>query len=314
MTLCGAMRKWKIAVPWGKLSGTFQEKLELISLWQRKSPVPLGLVPGFTWDGDITPHTSVRQVRRIRRMAESLGVQLPALGAFIFWPPNPCLTDEDARARVAAAALLQKQVELAWELGTSATSVAIANRKRPDLAPERLDEFAVDSLSRVRVPEGVTLAVEHLLDGFTTSPKRLCRILVSVGNPRIGWQFDPANAIAGKALGEKELRLEPGEAIAQVTEPAHWLATLGCPAMVDVKGIDLANREPWLPPEAMATSARYWPPCLLVPDLLGGSIDWAIVLRDLDKYNYDGWLVYEGLKYDEAAILDLWKLAAIEGV
>lgn len=282
--------------------------MEYIAAMQRKLQVPLGLVPSFAWNGEITPYTSIRKVKGIRHMAESLGVRLPVLSAFIFWPPNPCLTDKDAKARDAAVSLLQKQVELAWELGTLITPVAIANRKEPATAPERLEELAVDSLSRIQVPDGIILAVEHLLDGFTTSPKRFCRVLSKVGNSHLSWDFDPANVIAGKALSKEALHLEPGETVNQATSPAYWLATIGRPAMVDIKGVNLNNQDPWMPQEARATSARYWPLCLQVADLSGGSIDWSEILQLLDEYNYTGWLVYEGLKSGEAAINDMLRL------
>ncbi len=306
------MRPRRVAIPSGKVTGSLEQKLGLVAVSRQELGIALGLVPVFAWEGDITPHTPVREIQRIRRLAEDMGVELAALGAFIFWPPNPCLTDEDPEERCAAIALLQRQVELAWELGVPTTSVAIANRKRPDLVPECLEELASDSLSRVQVPQGMTLAVEHLLDRFTSSPVRLRRLLDRVRNTRIGWQFDPANVLAERNYREEELRLEPGETIDQVTDPAHWLAIVGRPTSVDVKGIDLTNKEPWMPEGARTTSARFWPPCLLVPDLLGGSIDWTVIIQKLDEYAYDGWLVYEGLKHDEAAILDLWKLVALQ--
>ena len=307
--------KRKIAIPAGRMTGTLREKLERVAAIQERLGTTIGFALGLDWEGEFALTTSAQKMKEIRRLAQDLGVQFASIGAFAFWPPNPCLTDEDLARRRRAIDFVQRQVELAHEFGASTALVAISNRSKPDMDPRQLEDLALDSLSRIEIPQGVVLAVEHLLDRFGTSLIRFARFmgkLRELKGSSAGWCFDPANIIAERVLSEEELRLESGETIEEVTEPTTWLKELGCPAVVHVKGVDLTCGEPQVPDDLEWEAAlRYWPACLWVPDLMGGSIDWAMILQLLEEHGYREWFVYEGQKFDEAAIAELWDFANI---
>lgn len=307
--------KRKIAIPAGRMTGTLEEKLERVAVMQEELGTTIGFALGLEWEGEFALTISAQKVEEIRHLAQDLGLQFASIGAFAFWPPNPCLTDEDPARRRRAIDFVQKQVELAHEFGASTALVAISNRSKPDMDPRQLEDLALDSLSHIEIPQGVILAVEHLLDRFSTSLIRFARFmkkLKELKGPKVGWCFDPANIIAERVLGEEEIRLEAGETVEQVAEPATWLKELDCPAVVHVKGVDLTCGQPQVPGDLEWEAAlRYWPACLWVPDLMGGSIDWATMLRLLEVYKYRGWFIYEGQKLDEAAIAELWDFANI---
>lgn len=308
----------KIAIGAGRMTGNIQEKLERIATWQEELRGIIGFVPGLAWEGEFSLKTPPRGVEQIRLLAGDLGVQIASIGAFAFVPPNPCLTDEDPARRQKAIAFVQTQVELARDFGAPTVSVVTTNRSNLDMDPRRLEELAVDSLSSVQVPEGVVIAIEHIHDRFGTSPTRILRLLRALKSPRIGWYFDPANVVAERALGDDDLRLEAGESLEEVSEPAHWLRMLGPPAVVDIKGVDLTREESSVPDgkgQALdlrwEASIRQWTPALWTPNLLEGSIDWPAILKLLNEYDYQGWFTYEGQKSDHSAIAEFWEFANI---
>jgi hexulose-6-phosphate isomerase len=207
-------------------------------------------------DAEVNLEMSQAEVRRIRRAARTLGLRLHS----IMPQTGKRLAAPTAAERRDAVDHLKRMLELAKGFGCENILVHPGHIE----ADTRYDAFyrwVVEGLKKVAPyarKAGIPLLLENVWNRFMYSPLEAKHILAEVGSRSIGIYLDLGNIIP-------------------FGYPEHWIRILGR-RIGEVHIKDFRRR-------AMNSFGFVYP--------LMGDVDWHMVMRELRRMKYRGWLCAE---------------------
>lgn len=216
----------------------------------------------FTVDpvGAVTPETTEKEAKELRKAAEKRGILLDTLAAGLAWSVSPTSADPSVRARAVQNA--KKQLQIASWLGCSTILYLpgmVSACFVPDFDPQPynlVDKWATESLQAILpIAEalGVKIGVENVWNRFLLSPTEMAAFIDSFDSQYVGSYFDVGNVML-------------------YGHPEHWIKILGkrifAVHMKDFR-VDVGNLNGFV-------------------DLLAGDVPFAKVMKALKKIGYDG--------------------------
>lgn len=209
--------------------------------------------------GEITPQTPPDEIRRIKELAESLGVQTPTFATGLGWA-HPAVGPDDA-AGAEGLQIVRKELEFAQILGASCALV-VPCTVTPDFpydeAYERTVEVFSGPIADEAAQRGVYIGLEYVWNKFLLSPLEFRRIIDEINRPYVQAYFDVGNVlIAGY--------------------PDQWIRILG----ERIKALHIKDFK-----LAIGTINGF-------VDLLEGDVPWDRVMAALREIGYDGAITAE---------------------
>lgn len=173
----------------------------------------------------------------------------------------------------AAKALLFKQIEAAKALGADGIlTVPGGMNEQITLKTARENSIAFLKANKEQIEkEGIFVGVENVWNGFFLSPYDMNSFIDEVDSPQIGAYLDAGNMLA-------------------FSVPQYWVEILGSRiGKLHVKDYKLNGG---------LNSGGTW------EDLTHGSADWKIIISELRKAGYDGYVVGEVFKAEKTMSYD----------
>ena len=209
--------------------------------------------------GEITPHSTTDEMRRLRDAALSAKIGIASL--WILTPRSPSLASPDAAIRERAASMVRKGIELAPALGAGALLVVpgvLGSGARFDVTTGdawQRSSHAFREFIPLAQKAKVLLTPENVWSKFLVSPLDMRNFIDQFHSPSVRAHFDIGNVM-------------------QYGYPQDWIRTLGPRiARVHLKDYKLA---------AGGVQGRFVP-------LLEGDVEWKEVMADLVKSGYRGY-------------------------
>ena len=205
-------------------------------------------------EGEITPSTPADDVKRIKDLAESIGLQTPVFATGLGWA-HPAVGPDDA-AGAQGLDIVRKELEFAQILGASCALVVpctVSPDLPYDMAYDRTVEVFSGPIADEAAERGVFIGLEYVWNKFLLSPLEFRRIIDEINRPSVQAYFDVGNVlIAGF--------------------PEQWIRILGARIKAlhfkDFK-LDIGNINGFV-------------------DLLEGDVAWDRVMAALKAVGYDG--------------------------
>ena len=227
-----------------------------------------GIELNLDLEGELSVLSKPAQLTEIRRMAEQGRIEISGICSFLFWPYSMTSNDSDRRAKgiemaesmIEAATLLGTQNVLVVPGAVFSSWVENAEPVPPDICRGRARE-ALSRLLPKAEAAGVFLNIENIfMNGFLFSPHEMKEFVDSFGSRNLKVHFDTGN-------------------IMEYQFPEHWIPILGDRIQnVHLKEWDRRAREFGL--QAFRT-------------LLDGTTNWPVVVEELDRVGYRGYLTFE---------------------
>lgn len=224
-----------------------------------------GFEVDLTEDGPLGLGSSRQEWESVCELAQRIGLELSGLATGLYWGANGA--SEDPAVREKAAAILNKQIEVAAGLGIDAILVVPAavgvdfipgaEVVRYDTAIERAENLLRGALPAAEKHD-VTICVENVWNKFLLSPVEFRDFIDRIGHERVGAYFDVGNALANGY-------------------PEHWIDILGA----RIKRVHFKDYR-----RAVGSVDGF---C----DLLSGDVNWPEVTRALKRIGYSGWVAAE---------------------
>jgi hexulose-6-phosphate isomerase len=221
-----------------------------------------GFEPDLTEDGDLALDGNVESWKKVREMADEVGIELSGLATGLYWGANGA--SDDATIRAKAAHILEQQIRCAQAIGVDTILIvpaAVGVDFIPDcevvpydLAYQRATELIQNALPLAR-EAGVTIAVENVWNKFLLSPLEMKGFIEQFDAPHVAVYFDAGNALA-------------------TGYPEHWIKILG----------DKIKRVHFKDYRRNVGSTDGF------VDLLSGDINWDKVVAELKAAGYDSWV------------------------
>ncbi len=227
-----------------------------------------GIELNYDLDNDLSPKATKRDYRRIRQLADKIGIEISGLCSFLFWPYP--LTSNDETKRNQGLELAGKIAEAAHELGVENVLLvpgAVHIPWRDDHDPvsndvcDRRAKQAVASLAPRAEKLGVYLNIENIFfNGYLMTPMEMNAFVDSFQNEHVRIHFDTGN-------------------ISMFQHPEHWVPIMGQRTQnihfkeFTKKGTDF-SLETFRP-------------------LLDGTTNWPAVMEALQQVDYRGFLTFE---------------------
>ncbi len=226
-----------------------------------------GAEPVMSENGYLNPDTTIAQIKEIKNLADSHGLEIPSVGVWALWENN--LVSNDTEIAKRALDIVKKQIEAAHLLGADTILVVPGyvgcdfaskpERVRYDLAYDRCCT-ALQTLAREAEKAKVNIGIENVWNRFLLSPLEMKRLLGEVGSPNVGVYFDVGN-------------------IMYIGYPGDWIEILGD----HIKKIHLSDYR-----TSQAGMGAF-------VDLFAGDVDFKETARALHKIGYDDYVILEML-------------------
>jgi len=227
-----------------------------------------GIELNYDLENDLSPNSSATEYRKIRDLAEKIGIAISGVCSFLFWPYP--LTSNDPARRARGLELAAKMIQAAHDLGTDNLLVvpgAVSIPWRTDHEPtpnDVCDRRAREAIGKL-VPEaerlGVNLNIENIFfNGYLMSPGEMIDFVDSFKSQRVHAHFDTGN-------------------IMLFQYPEHWIAQLG----KRIRNVHLKE----FTKKGTDHSLESFRP------LLDGTTNWPAVLEAFDETGYRGYLTFE---------------------
>ena len=227
-----------------------------------------GIELNYDLDSDLSPRSGTAEFTKIRKLAESIGIEISGLCSFLFWPYP--LTAHDEARRAKGLELAGKMAQAAHDLGTKNLLVVPGAVHIPwrtdydpvpnDLCLKRAKE-AVGKLIPQAEKLGVSLNMENIFfNGFLMTPMEMVDFVDGFGSETVGVHFDTGN-------------------IMQYQFPEHWIPILG----QRTRNVHLKE----FTKKGTDSSLESFRP------LLDGTTDWPAVLAAFAATGYTGYLTFE---------------------
>ena len=218
-----------------------------------------GAEPVMSENGYLNPDTTIAQIKEIKNLADSHGLEIPSVGVWALWENN--LVSNDTEIAKRALDIVKKQIEAAHLLGADTILVVPGyvgcdfaskpERVRYDLAYDRCCT-ALQTLAREAEKAKVNIGIENVWNRFLLSPLEMKRLLGEVGSPNVGVYFG---------------------------YPGDWIEILGD----HIKKIHLSDYR-----TSQAGMGAF-------VDLFAGDVDFKETARALHKIGYDDYVILEML-------------------
>ncbi len=227
-----------------------------------------GVEINFGLEGEFSAKSSDEEIREIGRLAKRCGVKISGVCSFLFWPYS--MTASDPERRKKGIELAARMIEATRLAGTENLLVVPGAVYAPwvenfvpvpnDVCARRARQ-AVRKLLPAAEKAGGFLNIENIFaNGFLFSPQEMKEFVDSFRSERVRVHFDTGN-------------------IMEYQFPEHWIPILGKRIQnVHLKEWDKRTREFSL--HAFRT-------------LLDGTTNWPVVIEELDKTGYRGYLTFE---------------------
>jgi hexulose-6-phosphate isomerase len=240
-----------------------------------------GIELNYDLDNDLSPKSTPKQYRAIRKMAEEIGIAISGLCSFLYWPYS--LTDNDPARRARSLELARLMIEAAHALGAE-NLLTIAGSTYipwlPDREPVPIDvcdrraHEAIGQLLPLAEKRGVYLNIENIcFNGYLITPGEMNAFVDGFGSQHLRVHFDTGNVMLFQF-------------------PEHWIPILGRRIKnVHFKEFSKKGTDHTL--ESFRT-------------LLDGTTNWPAVMNAFDQAGYNGFVTFEYfhpfLHYPEALI------------
>lgn len=240
-----------------------------------------GIELNYDLDNDLSPKAGSRDFKKIRQMADEIGIEISGLCSFLFWPYPLSSNDPVKRAR--GIELAGKMAQAAHDLGVKNLLVvpgAVHIPWRTDHEPvpnDVCDRRAREAVGRL-LPQaeklGVLLNVENIFfNGYLMTPMEMNSFVDSFGSSHVRVHFDTGN-------------------ISMFQHAEHWVPILG-------KRIQNIHFKEFTKKGTDFSLETFRP-------LLDGTTNWPAVMEALDQIPYRGYVTFEYfhpyLHYPEALV------------
>ena len=162
-------------------------------------------------EGEICPTSSPDDIKRIKDLANSIGIQTPTFATGLGWA-HPAVGACDA-CGAKGLEMVSKELEFAEILGASTVLVVpctVTPEFPYDLAYERTVKVFSGPIADEAAQRGVNIGLEYVWNKFLLSPLEFRSIIDEINKPYVGAYFDVGNVlIAGfpeqwiKILGQR---------------------------------------------------------------------------------------------------------------
>lgn len=227
-----------------------------------------GIELNYDLENDLSPKATKADFKRIRKLADRIGIKISGLCSFLFWPYPLTSNDESKRARGMELAGLM--TEAAHELGVENLlvvpgAVHIPWRDDHDPVPndvcDRRAREAIGALVRSAERLNVSLNIENIFfNGYLMTPMELAAFIDSFSSENVRAHFDTGN-------------------IMMFQFPEHWISVLG-------KRIKNTHFKEFTKKGTDFSLETFRP-------LLDGTTNWPAVMNALDDIGYDGYCTFE---------------------
>ncbi len=222
----------------------------------------------YDLDNDLSPKATLEDYRAIRRMADSIGIEISGLCSFLFWPYPLSSNDPEKRAR--GEELAGKIARAAHDLGVENVLVvpgAVHIPWRTDHEPvpndvcDRRAREAVGRLAREAERLKVWLNIENIFfNGYLMTPFEMNIFVDAIGSEHVWVHFDTGN-------------------ISMFQNPEHWVPVMGD----RIRNVHLKE----FSKKGTDYSLETFRP------LLDGTTDWPALMEAFDRSGYRGYLTFE---------------------
>lgn len=216
-------------------------------------------------DGPLTLASTPKEIAAVHALAEQSGVQLSGLATGMYWGANPASADPAIRSR--AAAILNKQIEIAHALALDAILVVPATVGADfipncemvpyDTAWQRGTDFIRAALPAAQ-KAGVRVCIENVWNKFLLSPLEMRQFIAQFQSEWVGSYFDVGNTLA-------------------TGYPEQWIHILG----PKIRRVHLKDYR-----RAVGSVDGF-------VEILSGDVDWPAVMSALRAIRYNGWITAE---------------------
>lgn len=227
-----------------------------------------GIELNYDLDNDLSPRSGPAEYRALRKLADSIGIEISGLCSFLFWPYP--LTSNDPVKRARGLELAGRILQAAHDLGVQNVLVvpgAVHIPWRTDHEPvpndvcDRRAREAVGALLRQAEKLDLFLNIENIFfNGYLMTPMEMNAFVDSFQSPHVRVHFDTGN-------------------IALFQHAEHWIALLG--RRIQNVHLKEFNRK------GTDFSLEAFRP------LLDGSTNWPAVMEALEATGYRGFLTFE---------------------
>jgi hexulose-6-phosphate isomerase len=145
--------------------------------------------------GEITLDTPPAEIKKIRQLAEDMGLLLPTFATGLFWSEPIILPGGKTNPK--GVEVVKKSLQFASLLGAS-TALTIPCTVTPDLPYDLAYEKSVAALQKLAPTAekfGVSIGVEYVWNKFLLSPLEFRSFLDEVGSPMVKAYFDVGNVM-----------------------------------------------------------------------------------------------------------------------
>lgn len=221
-----------------------------------------GFEPELTEDGDLAVDGDIESWKKVRALADEVGIELTGLATGLYWGNNGA--SEDPAVRAKAAHILKQQIRCAQAIGVDAILVvpgSVGADFVPDfevvpyeLAYKRATDLIKEALPLAR-EAGVTIAVENVWNKFLLSPLEMAAFIDQFEDEHVAVYFDAGNTLANGY-------------------PDQWVKILG-------KRIKRVHFKDYRRNVGSVDG---------FVEILSGDINWEHVVTELKAAGYDGWV------------------------
>jgi len=227
-----------------------------------------GIELGIAQEGPLSIDVNPKEVERIRKVAEDVGLEIPSIIGGLYW--GTPLSSDDESVRKKAMEIARSQLQIAKLIGAD-TALIIPGCVWACFIPDcpavpydvvwnRLLE-AARRLAPIAEQRNVNIGFEIVWNNFLLSPLEFNMFLDQVGSPNVGLYMDTGNVVA-------------------FGFPEQWIRICG----KHIKKVHLKDFKR----AGGATLESF-------VDLLEGDVNWPEVMKALREVGYDDYLTAEML-------------------
>ncbi|MBL7170593.1 MAG: sugar phosphate isomerase/epimerase [Candidatus Omnitrophica bacterium] len=222
--------------------------------------------------GALGEDTPEKELIRIRNYAKKTKMAIPSLASGFFWGCS--LSSPVKKEREKAIAFTKKYIHAASVLNAGAVLVIpgyvhIGWDENSAIVPYetawKLSQDSIKQILPVASREKVIIAIENVWNKFLLSPREMREFIDSFKSKWVGSYFDPAN-------------------VSLTGFPEHWIQILG-------KRIKRVHVKNFKGQDAGGTIKGFG------EDILEGDVNWPLVVKELKKIKYNGFLTAELLPF-----------------
>lgn len=227
-----------------------------------------GIELNYDLDNDLSPKASSSDFKKIRKMADEIGIEISGLCSFLFWPYPLSSSDTSKRER---------GIELAGKIASAAADMGVKNVLlvpgavhipwRTDHEPvpndvcDKRAREAVGKLEKSASKLGVYLNIENIFfNGYLLTPMEMNGFVDSFSSEHVRVHFDTGN-------------------IAMFQHSEHWVPILG-------KRIQNIHFKEFTKKGTDYSLETFRP-------LLDGTTNWPALMEALNAVNYRGYVTFE---------------------